>query len=201
MVSKTPLGGANVEVTFRMPPMEGVTALYVSGDFNGWSATAAPMARQPDGSWVGTLVLEGGRSYRYRYCDDQGHWHTDSQADAYAPNSFGSDDSIVIVPAPAAPAPAPVPPAPREQAPVRAQPAPKKPSARRPAAKKKAEKPAGKKPAARKPAAKRPAAKKRAAKKPAARKATAKKAPARKAGARKRTAKKPGARRPRRVRG
>jgi hypothetical protein len=149
MVSKNPLGGGRVEVTFRMPALEGVTGLSVSGEFNGWSATAAPLAREADGSWTATLVLEGGRSYRYRYCDGEGGWHNDWQADAYVPNDFGSDDSVVIVPAPMAG------PAPRAGA------ASRKPAAKKLAAVRAArEKPAATKPAARKQAPKKPAAKK-----------------------------------------
>jgi hypothetical protein len=204
MVSKTPLGGGNVQVTFRMPPMEGVTGLYVSGEFNGWSATASPLVRQADGSWVGTLVLEAGRSYRYRYCDELGRWHSDAQADAHAPNSYGSEDSIVVVPDAEAPAAAPVQPAapgpsapPTQPAPVPAPVKPKpagKPAARKPAARKKvAVRPTAKKPAAKKPASK---------KKPAARKKpAAKKKPSRKPVAKKRAAKKPTARKARRGRG
>jgi 1,4-alpha-glucan branching enzyme len=160
MVSTNPLGGGRAEVTFRMPALPGVTGLSVSGDFNGWSATAAPLARQADGSWTVTLVLEAGRSYRYRYCDSEGRWHNDWQADAYVPNNFGSEDSVVIVPA-GEPDPT-----------LQGGNAAKEPRAKKPAA----EKPAVKEPAAKKPAAERPAAKKPAAKKPAAREPSARRA-------------------------
>ncbi len=138
MVSRNPLSGGRVEVTFRMPALEGVTALSVSGDFNGWSTTATPLSRQADGSWTATLVLEGGRSYRYRYRDGEGRWHNDWQADAYVPNDFGSDDSVLIV---AAPEPGTAP---------RAEASSRKPAAKKPAAGKQApKKPAAKKPAVR----------------------------------------------------
>ena len=146
MVSKTLLDGNAVQVTFRMPPLEGVSEMHLCGDFNGWNPTAAPLARQEDGSWTVTVVLEPGRSYRYRFRDGEGRWHNDWNADAYVPNSFGSEDSVVVVDA-------------REA---------EKPPTRQPAAKK----PAGKKPPAKKSAAKKPArktAKKPATKSPAAR--------------------------------
>ena len=88
MVSKTLLDGKTVQVTFRMPPLEGVSELHLCGDFNGWNTTAVPLARQADGSWTATLVLEPGKSYRYRFCDGEGRWHNDWQADAYMPNEL-----------------------------------------------------------------------------------------------------------------
>jgi hypothetical protein len=149
MVRKTPLGGGKVEVAFTMPPMEGVAELHVCGDFNGWDTAGAPLAQGADGSWTTTLVLEAGKSYRYRYCDGQGSWHNDWAADAYVPNSFGSEDSVLVLEANAG-----------DAAPPAAGPAAKKPSARKPPARKPAsggqpeKKPSAAKPAV-KPAAKR----------------------------------------------
>ena len=87
MVSKTLLDGKTVQVTFRMPPLEGVSELHLCGDFNGWNTTAAPLARQADGSWTATLVLEPGKSYRYRFCDGEGRWHNDWQPTRMCPTT------------------------------------------------------------------------------------------------------------------
>jgi 1,4-alpha-glucan branching enzyme len=158
MVSKTLLDGKTVQVTFRMPPLEGVSELHLCGDFNDWNTTAAPLARQADGSWTTTLVLEPGKSYRYRFCDGEGRWHNDWQADAYVPNDFGSEDSVVVVAALVAERR----PAPAEKPAPAAKPAPREPAAKKPPAKKPAAKPAARKKAAGKPAARKPtAAKKR----------------------------------------
>jgi hypothetical protein len=95
MPQKTPLSSPLVAVTFRMPPLDGVVELYLCGDFNAWHLSGAPLAQRPDGSWETTLELEAGRSYRYRYYDNQGRWHNDWEADAYEPNEYGSEDSVV----------------------------------------------------------------------------------------------------------
>ena len=100
MLEKTPRSGKDVEVTFRMPPIEGAVELYLCGDFNEWHKSGAPMRQEPDGSWVGTLVLESGKSYRFRYLDNQGRWHNDWEADAFVPNEFGSEDSVIDLAAP-----------------------------------------------------------------------------------------------------
>ncbi len=95
MLQKKPLSGNKVEVTFVMPPLDDVVSLYLCGDFNGWSAAGAPLHQVADGSWVVTLVLDAGKSYRFRYHDNQGLWHNDWEADAYVPNDFGTEDSVL----------------------------------------------------------------------------------------------------------
>jgi 1,4-alpha-glucan branching enzyme len=95
MLHKKPLGGKRFQVTFTMPPIPGVETLHLCGEFNGWSETANPMRREPDGSWSAVLSLEGGKSYTFRYRDDSGAWHNDWTADAYVPNQFGSENSVL----------------------------------------------------------------------------------------------------------
>jgi len=95
MLHKKPLGGKRFQVTFTMPPIEGVETLQLCGEFNGWSDTATPMRRESDGSWTATLSLEGGKSYVFRYRDNHGEWHNDWGADAYVPNQFGSENSVL----------------------------------------------------------------------------------------------------------
>jgi 1,4-alpha-glucan branching enzyme len=95
MLQKKTLAGRKVEVTFRMPPLDDVVELYLCGDFNGWQVKGVPLSQESDGTWVATLALEAGKSYRFRYYDNQGLWHNDWEADAYVPNEFGSDDSVL----------------------------------------------------------------------------------------------------------
>jgi 1,4-alpha-glucan branching enzyme len=143
MLLKKPLGGKKVQVTFTMPPLDGVETLRICGDFNNWSETATVMMRGADGSWNATLILEAGRSYLFRYHDDKGQWRNDPAADAYVPNEFGSENSVLDLAAPAASAP----PISRKKAPARKnkRPSPQKkgPSASHP--KTSARRPAGKK--------------------------------------------------------
>ena len=95
MLQKKYLEGDKVEVTFRMPPLDGVVELYLCGDFNGWAVNAVPLMQESDGEWVATLVLDAGTSYRFRYYDNQGTWHNDWEADSYVPNDYGSEDSVL----------------------------------------------------------------------------------------------------------
>jgi hypothetical protein len=42
-----------------------------------------------------TVVLDAGRTYRFRYMLDGQRWDNDWAADAYVGNNFGGDDSVV----------------------------------------------------------------------------------------------------------
>ena len=95
MLHKRKLARGKVRVTFTMPALQAVTGLFLAGDFNQWSETATPLAREADGSWSASLTLAAGRAYQYRYRDDRGRWHNDWAADAYAPNHFGGDNSVL----------------------------------------------------------------------------------------------------------
>src|SRR5579862_8358623 len=93
---ETENGPQHVMTEFRLPRIEGVESVTVVGDFNGWSETANPMAPEVDG-FVATIPLEPGRAYRFRYLLDGYRWENDWNADAYVPNEFGGDDSLIDV--------------------------------------------------------------------------------------------------------
>ena len=95
MLQKKLLAGGKVEVTFRMPPLEDVVELFLCGDFNGWQVKGIPFTLESDGTWVAKSVLDAGKSYRFRYHDNQGRWLNDREADAYVSNDFGSEDSVL----------------------------------------------------------------------------------------------------------
>jgi hypothetical protein len=104
MLQKKLLAGRKVEVTFRMPPLEDIVELYLCGEFNGWQVNSIPFTLESDGTWVARVVLDAGKSYRFRYYDNQGRWLNDREADSYVANDFGSEDSVVdLVMAPGKP--------------------------------------------------------------------------------------------------
>jgi 1,4-alpha-glucan branching enzyme len=78
-----------------MPPLDDVVELYLCGDFNGWQINGIPLTLESDGTWVARVVLDAGKSYRFRYRDNQGRWVNDREADAYVSNDFGSEDSVL----------------------------------------------------------------------------------------------------------
>ena len=93
MVEKHENGSGSVVVEFRVPALS-ATRMSVVGEFNGWSPGADVMARDGD-EFVATVTLAAGRTYRFRYLLDGGRWENDWAADAYVPNEFGGDDSLI----------------------------------------------------------------------------------------------------------
>ncbi len=87
------------KVTFRLPHEAAPEAHSVSlvGDFNSWHIDATPMKRLRDGSFTAVVELESGHEYRFRYLIEGSRWENDWRADRYAPNAFGSEDSVVAV--------------------------------------------------------------------------------------------------------
>lgn len=94
---KTPVNGKKnmTSVTFEVPPDVGAQRAYVVGDFNDWSTSATEMKPRKDGRYTATIRLVNGRPYRFRYLLDDERWENDWAADGYAPNPFGTEDSVV----------------------------------------------------------------------------------------------------------
>ena len=98
MPTKVIDGAGGCRVTFRMRSVDGVDHAWLAGEFNDWSTDATPLRRQPDGSLAATVVLEPGRSYRYRFYLGGDRWENDWKADDYVDNDHGGADSVIVVP-------------------------------------------------------------------------------------------------------
>jgi len=85
-----------VRVTFLFPANVLARQVHVVGDFNDWNRSSHPMTRNgnPD-YWQLELELARGRAYQFRYLLDGKVWQNDWQADRYAPNPFGGENSVV----------------------------------------------------------------------------------------------------------
>jgi len=115
-------------VTFRVDPRVGAQTAAVCGEWNGWSADADVMQPDSEGGFSLRVDLEAGRAYRFRYLLDGHRWDNDWAADAYQPNDFGGDDSVVDLTALAEPVPPAAKKAPtRKNAPAKASAAKMKP--------------------------------------------------------------------------
>ncbi len=113
-------------VTFTLDPRVGAQTAAVCGEWNDWSASADVMRRDSEGGFSLIVDLEAGRAYRFRYLLDDQRWENDWAADAYLPNSFGGDDSVVDLTALAKAAP----PAAKKASAKDAAPAEKEPAAK-----------------------------------------------------------------------
>lgn len=82
-------------VVLELPKEAGARSVAVAGDFNEWSVRTHEMGQRDDGSFAITLELEPGRTYCYRYWVDDERWENDWSADAYVPNEYGGDNSMI----------------------------------------------------------------------------------------------------------
>jgi len=96
MLKKTPYrGGKSCRVTFVLPKEVGAARAFVVGEFNEWDETANPLRKRKEGHLSASLTLKTGRAYRFRYLLDGRRWENDPQADDFAANPFGSEDSVL----------------------------------------------------------------------------------------------------------
>lgn len=84
------------KVTFSLPKEVHADHVALCGDFNGWSPTDHPLRRYKDGHFAVAVNLAPG-TYRYRFLLDGERWENDWEADEYAPNPYGGEDSIITV--------------------------------------------------------------------------------------------------------
>ncbi len=86
---------AKRRVSFEIDAGPGKT-VSVAGTFNDWNPDAKPLADK-DGSGVyrGAVMLEPGR-YEYKFVVD-GIWSMDARNPNFAPNDFGTLNSLLIV--------------------------------------------------------------------------------------------------------
>ena len=94
-MNKSRKGKGKASVTFILDPGVGAQTAAVCGEWNDWSAGADVMRRDAEGGFSLTVDLDAGRAYRFRYLLDGERWENDWAADAYLPNSFGGDNSVI----------------------------------------------------------------------------------------------------------
>jgi len=81
-------------VSFQVPGPMAAKAKKVElvGSFNNWEPIA--MRKVKDG-FTRTVDLETGAAHEFRYCVNGQEWLNDTEADAYVPNSFSTENSVV----------------------------------------------------------------------------------------------------------
>lgn len=95
-MKKTGTNNGKTSVTFELPADVGCSAAHVCGDFNDWATDAHALKQRKNGSLSVTISLAPGE-YQYRFLLEDGEWENDWSADRYAPNPYGSDNSVVEV--------------------------------------------------------------------------------------------------------
>ncbi len=91
-MSTTTRGKRRITFTLEAPE---ATAVFITGDFNGWDENAAPMKRTTDGLYQKILMLSPGR-YEYKFKID-GRWLCDPGNPLQCDNRHGTMNSVVVV--------------------------------------------------------------------------------------------------------
>ncbi len=73
------------------------SSVHLAGEFNAWSTSADPLAKQADGTWTITKKLAAG-TYSYKFVIDGSTWKTDEANLEGKDDGFGGKNSIVVVP-------------------------------------------------------------------------------------------------------
>ncbi|MBN2331647.1 MAG: isoamylase early set domain-containing protein [Deltaproteobacteria bacterium] len=97
MLKKNYMKTGKCRVTFKLPAEINAKVASLCGDFNDWNPNAHLMKGLSGGGFSATVSLTAGQSYRFRYLLDGSLWENDWEADAYVPNQYGCEDSVVKV--------------------------------------------------------------------------------------------------------
>lgn len=96
MIHRQPLTDRHqVQVTFVLPPHHPPDPVSVVGDFNDWSPHLHPLQPDDKGTRSTSLTLAIGGRYAFRYLSGDGRWFNEGFADAYEPNGYGAENSIL----------------------------------------------------------------------------------------------------------
>lgn len=82
------------KVTFTVPANE-AEKVSVVGDFNDWNSKDFELKKLKNGTFKGTINLEKGNSYEFRYLID-GNYSNEVVADDYKWNDFADAENSVL---------------------------------------------------------------------------------------------------------
>ena len=83
------------EVTFELATAESQTAFVVC-EVNDWEPVAMTKAKKAGSPFRLKMRLPKGGEFQFRYKLDGDMWLNDDSADAYRPNEYGGENSVVF---------------------------------------------------------------------------------------------------------
>ena len=82
------------KVTFSIPEKE-ATSVSVVGNWNNWNPKKQPLKKLKNGKFTGTIDLETGKDYQFRYLID-GQWKNEQDADTFEWNEYAGTENCVL---------------------------------------------------------------------------------------------------------
>ena len=95
MIKKYAEDGKTCQITFSLPAQVKAKKAHLYGGFTDWEKSPKEMLPQEDGGFSITFLLATGHHYLDRYLLGGQPWENDWAADAYEPNPFGTEDSVL----------------------------------------------------------------------------------------------------------
>lgn len=100
MIQKKYLKSKDVyRTTFRLDKQDanGAQSVKVLGEFNDWgNQDAIEMEQLKNGDFKAVADLPKGQ-YEFKYLVDQDNWINEPEADQYVPDTFGGENSVVVL--------------------------------------------------------------------------------------------------------
>ena len=84
------------KVTFSVPSEIVEKGVNLVGDFNDWDTSSIKLKKK-NGVYTTELRLKPDTRYKFKYLIDGTKWENDFKADAYVPNDFGGEDSVLAI--------------------------------------------------------------------------------------------------------
>lgn len=84
------------KVTFTVPSEIVSKKVALAGDFNDWSPTSLKLDKKNE-VYKTEVRLKPESEYKFKYLIDGEVWENDYAADAYVPNEFGTEDSLIAI--------------------------------------------------------------------------------------------------------
>ena len=84
------------KVTFSVPSEIVSEKVTLAGDFNDWDTSSLELKKK-NGIYETEVRLKPESEYKFKYLIDGEVWENDYAADAYVPNEFGTEDSLVTI--------------------------------------------------------------------------------------------------------
>ena len=82
------------EVTFEFAA-DSASKVALAGEFNKWNPLKMNYVKK-DKVFRAKVRLPNDSSFRFKYLLNNQIWENDHKADAYVPNDFGTEDSVVV---------------------------------------------------------------------------------------------------------
>lgn len=76
---------------------DGAETVSVAGEFNGWSGTASPLARNSSGLWSTEIVLPRAGRFEYKFIINGRRWIEDPNNGMKAPDNHGGLNSVLVI--------------------------------------------------------------------------------------------------------